>query len=166
MYLQQPFMPHYSYPAPLTFPLATPSGPTGVAQTRGVNPGDSMCRNLFSSTLTPELGHAAIVQPPSSEGPLASELYAFTYPPHSDLPSVGTFGTPQSKFTDLTTFVVNFRERLRLFGYPDAVLCRLFPTCLEGPAWDWYVSLPKGSISDFATLTQRFLARFETIKKP
>jgi Retrotransposon gag protein len=110
-------------------------------------------------------GHTAVVQLPSSKGPLAPELSTFTYPPHSDLPSVGTFRTQQSKFSDPTTFLVNFRERLRLFGYPDAVLCQLFLTCLEGLAWDWYVSLPKGSIPDFATLTQRFLARFETIKK-
>jgi Retrotransposon gag protein len=45
-------------------------------------------------------------------------------------------------------------------------LCRLFLTCLEGAVWDIYVSLPKGSIFDFTTLTQRFLARFETINKP
>jgi hypothetical protein len=82
MYPQQPFMPHYPYPAPLTFPSATPSVPTGFAQTRGDNPGDSMCRNLLSYTLTPTPGHATIVQPPSAEGLLALELYTFICPPH------------------------------------------------------------------------------------
>jgi hypothetical protein len=108
----------------------------------------------------------AAAQPPSSDRPLAPELYAFTCPPHSDLPSVGTFGALQSKLSDPMAFIVNFRKHMRLFGYPDVVLCRLFPTCLEGQACDWYVSLLKGSIPDFTTLTQRFLAQFETIKKP
>jgi hypothetical protein len=139
MYQQQPFIPQYPCATPPTFPTITPSGTAAFDHPRGVSTGDNMCRNLFSSTshhttpsrhsatvhpssaLTP--GYAALVPSFSSEGSLTPELYAFTYPPHSDLPSVGTFETPQSKFTDPITFVVNFRERMRLFGYLDTVLC-------------------------------------------
>ena len=44
-------------------------------------------------------------------------------------------------------------------------MCRLFPTCLEGPAWEWYNSLPAQSISTFDQLVKAFLGRFGNIRK-
>jgi hypothetical protein len=71
-----------------------------------------------------------------SDGPLIPELYGTTIPPNADIPSLGNFGSSKSCFSDPKAFLVSFRERQRLMGFGDSVLCRLFPTCLEGSAWD------------------------------
>jgi hypothetical protein len=75
---------------------------------------DTVCRNLFATLgLDGNLySNPTDPEPITIDGPLAPQLYIFTYRTHADLPNVGTFSTPQSKFTDPTTFIVNFWERL------------------------------------------------------
>ena len=49
----------------------------------------------------------------------------------------------------------------RVNGVPnDAIRLRLFPFSLKDRAKEWLNSLPSGSISDWATLAQKFLAKY------
>jgi hypothetical protein len=101
-----------------------------------------MCRNLFSYYDSPgnpfinPSGNLTAFHSSSTEGTQAHHLYVFTYHLHLDFLSVGTFGALQSKFKDPTAFIVNFRERLRLFKYPDVVLFLLFLTYLKRTVWN------------------------------
>ena len=92
-----------------------------------------------------------------NQGPLTANLYQAIIAPASDLPDVGTFGSARSRFSDPVSFITCFRERLRLFGHPDQVMCRFFPTCLEEIAFEWYASLPSRSIHNFDQLEDAFL---------
>nr|XP_025703794.1 uncharacterized protein LOC112805658 [Arachis hypogaea] len=51
---------------------------------------------------------------------------------------------------------------MNLEGVGDAVRCRAFPITLAGPAIQWFNTLPQGSITTFADISQKFLARFTT----
>ena len=42
----------------------------------------------------------------------------------------------------------------------DAIRLRLFPFSLKDRAREWLNSLPAGSIPDWATLAQKFLAKY------
>ncbi|XP_025636499.1 uncharacterized protein [Arachis hypogaea] len=58
--------------------------------------------------------------------------------------------------------VTTFEERMNLEGVGDAVRCRAFPVTLAGPAIRWFNTLPQGSITTFADISQKFLAQFTT----
>ncbi|XP_015950343.1 uncharacterized protein LOC107475223 [Arachis duranensis] len=58
--------------------------------------------------------------------------------------------------------VTAFEARINLEGVGDAVRCRAFPVTLAGPAIRWFNTLPQGSITTFADISQKFLARFTT----
>ena len=95
-------------------------------------------------------------------GPLAPEIYSA---PDSDVktPQLDSF-KGASDARDPESFVYGFRERMRLAQASDAVMCRLFCTCLTGEAWDWYMRLPHGSIKSFADFMRAFLKRYAGIK--
>ncbi|XP_078153001.1 uncharacterized protein LOC144548163 [Carex rostrata] len=99
------------------------------------------------------------------DGPLAPRVYAesmvdFKYPNH--LPSFRGSGDSQ----DPQSFIFGFRERLRLQGASDSVMCRVFTTCLEGEAWEWYMRLPRKSINRFDDLVKAFLTRYLAVRQP
>ncbi|XP_016199904.1 uncharacterized protein LOC107640915 [Arachis ipaensis] len=58
--------------------------------------------------------------------------------------------------------VTAFEARMNLEGVGDAVRCRAFPVTPAGPAIRWFNTLPQGSITTFADISQKFLARFTT----
>ncbi|XP_025625654.1 uncharacterized protein [Arachis hypogaea] len=45
-------------------------------------------------------------------------------------------------------------------GASDPILCRCFPSFLDGPALDWFCSLPADSISRFQELASQFEDHF------
>ena len=99
------------------------------------------------------------------DGPLSREIYRrsmtdFKYP--TTLPSFRGSGDTQ----DPHNFVYGFLERLRLLGATDAIMCRVFTTCLTDEAWDWYMTLPRRSISKFEDFAKLFLERYTIIKPP
>lgn len=94
-----------------------------------------------------------------------SSLYQVVFQIQTDIPNLGSFGTFWSRYSDLNAFVTSFREHLRLMGYTDAIMCRLFLTCLEMTAWDWYIALSSGSVHNFDQLSKLFLAHFRSIQK-
>jgi hypothetical protein len=40
---------------------------------------------------------------------------------------------------DPGTFIFSFREKIRVLGVSNAIMCRLFTVCLRGEAWKWYM---------------------------
>lgn len=99
------------------------------------------------------------------DGPLSTRIYKesvgdFKYP--ATLPSFR--GSKDSQ--DPRNFVAGFVERLSLMGATDAMLCRVFTTCLAGEAWDWYMGLARGSIYGFDDLAKAFLTRYALIRPP
>ncbi|XP_020978030.1 uncharacterized protein LOC110271446 [Arachis ipaensis] len=58
--------------------------------------------------------------------------------------------------------VTAIEARMNLEGVGDAVRCRAFPVTLAGPAIRWFNTLPQGSITTFADISQKFLSRFTT----
>ena len=100
-----------------------------------------------------------------TDGPLSQDLYRTILPPNSKIPNIGSFGMTQSRYQDPKAFLIAFKERFQLAGYSDAVMCRVFPTCLEGKDWEWYNSLPARSINTFNQVATLFINRFGQIKK-
>ena len=57
-------------------------------------------------------------------------------------------------------------DMFRVNGVPDdAIRLRLFPFSLKDRVREWLNSLPAGSISDWATLAQKFLAKYFSLAK-
>ncbi|XP_042515377.1 uncharacterized protein LOC122089750 [Macadamia integrifolia] len=46
----------------------------------------------------------------------------------------------------------------------EALLCKVFPTSLEGPATTWFSCLEPGSVHDFKQLNKKFIDYFEGSK--
>ncbi|XP_020232009.1 uncharacterized protein LOC109812451 [Cajanus cajan] len=55
-----------------------------------------------------------------------------------------------------------FVTQVGLYTDDDAILSKVFPTSLKGPALNWFTRLPPGSIDSFATLSSRFVIQFAT----
>ncbi|KAJ1700969.1 hypothetical protein LUZ63_000748 [Rhynchospora breviuscula] len=67
---------------------------------------------------------------------------------------------------DARAFVNTFRESMLITGASERTMCLVFPTRLEGIAWDWYAQLPPRSVSSYKDLTNKFLKRFANVRAP
>ncbi|KAF7833579.1 uncharacterized protein G2W53_015912 [Senna tora] len=70
--------------------------------------------------------------------------------------------------SDPVAHVNSFKAAMLYAGAPDEVMCRAFPSTLDGDAQLWFSDLPSGSISSFKQLSRRFtsyLATSRTIKR-
>ncbi|XP_043812138.1 uncharacterized protein LOC122723559 [Manihot esculenta] len=56
--------------------------------------------------------------------------------------------------------VLNYKTFMELQILSDALMCKVFPTMLMGPAWAWFNSLEAGSIRSFGDLANAFITRF------
>ncbi|XP_027906039.1 uncharacterized protein LOC114165669 [Vigna unguiculata] len=66
--------------------------------------------------------------------------------------------------TDPEEHVNVFTTQAGLYTSDNAILCRVFPTSLKGPALNWFTRLPPNSINCFDTLATRFGIQFATSK--
>ncbi|KAF7830803.1 uncharacterized protein G2W53_013136 [Senna tora] len=64
--------------------------------------------------------------------------------------------------SDLVAHVNSFKAAMLYAGAPDEVMCRAFPSTLDGDAQLWFSDLPSGSISSFRQLSKRFTSYFAT----
>ncbi|XP_020235162.1 uncharacterized protein LOC109815003 [Cajanus cajan] len=55
-----------------------------------------------------------------------------------------------------------FVTQVGLYTDDDAIMCKVFPTSLKGPALNWFTRLPPGSIDSFTSLSSRFVIQFAT----
>lgn len=53
---------------------------------------------------------------------------------------------------------------MALYEHEDALMCRIFPSSLDGPALNWYHGLPSSSIHSFAEICLAFIAQYSTYR--
>nr|XP_025628690.1 uncharacterized protein LOC112721883 [Arachis hypogaea] len=93
----------------------------------------------------------------SSLGPFTAEVMNFLLPRRFTLP---TTLTPYDGLGDPKKYIKKFTFIMIVNGVSDKVLCRCFSSYLDGPALDWFCSLPAGSISRFRDLSKPFEEHF------
>ncbi|XP_021600736.1 uncharacterized protein LOC110606296 [Manihot esculenta] len=56
--------------------------------------------------------------------------------------------------------ILNYKTFMELQTLSDALICKVFPTTLTGPASAWFNSLKAGSVRSFRDLVNVFISRF------
>ncbi|XP_057757888.1 uncharacterized protein LOC130976943 [Arachis stenosperma] len=93
----------------------------------------------------------------NSAGPFTADIMNFQLPRQFTLP---TTLTPYDGLGDPKQHIKKFRSIMIVNGASDPILCRYFPSFLDGPALDWFCSLPADSISRFQELAKQFEDHF------
>ncbi|XP_072088112.1 uncharacterized protein [Arachis hypogaea] len=93
----------------------------------------------------------------NSTGPFTAAIMNFQLPRQFTLP---TTLTPYDGLGDPKQHIKKFRSIMIVNGASDPILCRCFPSFLDGPALDWFCSLPADSISRFQELAKQFEDHF------
>ncbi|XP_057758251.1 uncharacterized protein LOC130978725 [Arachis stenosperma] len=93
----------------------------------------------------------------NSTGPFTADIMNFQLPRQFTLP---TTLTPYDGLGDPKQHIKKFRSIMIVNGVSDPILCRCFPSFLDGPALDWFCSLPADSISRFQELAKQFEDHF------
>ncbi|XP_057740512.1 uncharacterized protein LOC130957685 [Arachis stenosperma] len=96
-------------------------------------------------------------EPDNSAGPFTAEIMNFQLPRQFTLP---TTLVPYDSLGDPKQHIKKFRSIMIVNGASDPILCRCFPSFLDGPALDWFCSLPVDSISRFQELAKQFEDHF------
>ncbi|KAJ1704265.1 hypothetical protein LUZ63_004044 [Rhynchospora breviuscula] len=102
--------------------------------------------------------------PSLPRGALAQHLYRGRPLKLKDFANLDKY--PAYPAHDARAFVNTFRESMLITGASERTMCLVFPTRLEGIAWDWYAQLPPGSVSSYKDLTEKFLKRFASVRAP
>ncbi|XP_025661085.1 uncharacterized protein [Arachis hypogaea] len=89
----------------------------------------------------------------NSPGPFTAEVMNFVLPRRFTLP---TTLIPYDGLGDPKKYIKKFTSIMIINGASDNVLCRCFPSYLDGPILDWFCSLPADSVSRFRDLSKPF----------
>ncbi|XP_057730587.1 uncharacterized protein LOC130945914 [Arachis stenosperma] len=93
--------------------------------------------------------------------PFAKEVMSFEMPQNFTLPSTLK---PYNGIGDPNVHVTKFQAMMFMNKDSDPILCRTFPTFLDGAALIWFSNLPEGSISNFDELADQFINHFAASK--
>ncbi|XP_025635491.1 uncharacterized protein [Arachis hypogaea] len=91
------------------------------------------------------------------DNPFSEEVMSVKMPENFVLP---TGLKPYEGFGDPRVHVKKFQSMMFFNGASDPVLCRSFPTYLDGAALLWFSKIPVGSISSFEDLARSFIDYF------
>ncbi|XP_016178873.1 uncharacterized protein LOC107621359 [Arachis ipaensis] len=72
--------------------------------------------------------------------------------------------TPYKGIGDPKVHVTKFKSIIFLNSDSDSILCRSFPTFLDGAALLWFSNLPTGSITSFDEFAKMFINHFAAFK--
>ncbi|KAF2590101.1 hypothetical protein F2Q70_00038382 [Brassica cretica] len=101
-----------------------------------------------------------------------SNLGSYAYTPFTDnialIEMPRKFSFPNIKMYDGTgdpdDHIAQYKQRMLAVALPrefrEATMCKGFGSTLIGPALQWYINLPIGSISSFAALSDKFVEQF------
>ncbi|XP_025611567.1 uncharacterized protein [Arachis hypogaea] len=93
--------------------------------------------------------------------PFSEEIMSFKIPKNFTLPMTLT---PYKEIGDPKVHVTKFESMMFLNSDSDLILCRSFPTFLDGAALLWFSNLPAGSISSFEEFAKLFINHFAASK--
>ncbi|KAF3606255.1 hypothetical protein DY000_02049181 [Brassica cretica] len=95
-----------------------------------------------------------------ADTPFTDEITLIEMPMKFSFPSIKAYdGT-----TDPDDHVAQYKQRMLAVELPkgsyEAATCKGFGSSLTGPALQWYINLPSGSIASFAVLSDKFVEQF------
>ncbi|XP_025702531.1 uncharacterized protein [Arachis hypogaea] len=93
--------------------------------------------------------------------PFTKEVMSFEMPKNFTLSSTLK---PYQGIGDPNVHVAKFHAMMFMNKESDPILCRTFPTFLDGAALSWFSNLPEGSISNFDELVDQFVNHFAASK--
>ncbi|XP_072087342.1 uncharacterized protein [Arachis hypogaea] len=93
--------------------------------------------------------------------PFSEEIMSFKMPKSFTLPMTLT---PYKGIGDPKIHVTKFESMMFLNSDSDPILCRSFPTFLDGAALLWFSNLPAGSITSFDEFAKLFINHFAASK--
>nr|XP_025628809.1 uncharacterized protein LOC112722039 [Arachis hypogaea] len=105
-------------------------------------------------------------EPPLKTGrrranPFSEEIMSFKMPQNFTLPMTLA---PYKGIGDPKVHVTKFESMMFLNSDSDPILCRSFPTFLDGAALLWFSNLPAGSITSFDDFSKLFINPFAASK--
>ena len=62
--------------------------------------------------------------------------------------------------TDPFDHIMHYRQIMTLDIGNDALLCKIFPTSLQGQAFSWFHRLPMNSIDNFRDISKAFVGQY------
>ncbi|XP_057730254.1 uncharacterized protein LOC130945562 [Arachis stenosperma] len=93
--------------------------------------------------------------------PFTKEVISFEMPKNFTLP---TTLKPYQGIEDPNIYVTKFHTMMFMNKKSDPILCRTFPTFLDGAALIWFSNLPKSFVSNFDELDDQFVNHFAASK--
>ncbi|XP_057746472.1 uncharacterized protein LOC130965728 [Arachis stenosperma] len=93
--------------------------------------------------------------------PFAKEVMSFEMPQNFTLPSTLK---PYNGIGDPNVHVTKFQAMMFMNKDSDPIICRTFPTFLDGAALIWFFNLREGSILNFDELADQFVNHFAASK--
>ena len=85
-----------------------------------------------------------------------AKVTSFPLPTKFRMPQVETYDGSRNPFYHLESF----KTLMHLQGVPEEIICRAFPTTLEGPARIWFNKLTPNTVSTFKELSGHFVTHF------
>ena len=85
-----------------------------------------------------------------------AKVTSFPLPTKFRMPQVETYDGSRNPFYHLESF----KPLMHLQGVPEEIICRAFPTTLEGPARIWFNKLTPNTVSTFKELSGHFVTHF------
>ena len=90
------------------------------------------------------------------DSPFTASINDHPLPPKFILPSLNSYDGTRDPFDHIATF----KTTIHLQGVPDEIMCRAFPTTLNGPTRVWFGKIPPNSVSSFKELSKLFVNNF------
>lgn len=88
--------------------------------------------------------------------PFNREMLRVPFPPYFELPKFEKYKGKDDQRDHAKDFFMSYQE----VAYSDNYLIRLFSQSLGGQALEWFLHLPKGSLTTFVNLSTRFIKHF------
>ena len=91
-----------------------------------------------------------------TNSPFTASVTSFPLPLKFHMPQVETYNRSKNPLDHLNSF----KTLIHLQGVTNEIICRVFPTMLNGPARIWFSRLTPNSSSTFKELSAQFASHF------